>query len=176
MKTEFTMPDGEKITKDFPLWKTPYNHDTNFESDRTATFCPEESLTKQEFRDEADINTILKRFMRTGEIPPMALPEHFVDMTQQPTYFDMHTRLAEANAMFYNLPAEKRFAFQNDPTRWADAVVQATEVGNATALQNLGIDLNEELTQALTKRSQAAEQATPPCWGHSSQQVGPEAA
>lgn len=161
MKQKFTMPDGEVIEKDMPTWKTPYNHDTNFESDRTALFCEDESLTQQQFKDETDINIILQRFTRTGELPPIVLPEHFMDTTTQPTFKEMNERLAEASAMFYELPASKRAEFLNDPTRWADAVVKATESGNANALASLGIDLSQEMQQAEARRAQAADAGTP---------------
>lgn len=151
MKQKFTMPDGEVIEKEWPVWKTPFNHDTNFESDRTALYCPEESLTKQEFKESSDINVILDRFMRTQELPPMALPEHFADTTTQLTYHEAQTRLAEANAMFYRLDAQTRAEFLNDPSRWADAVVQAVQRQDADTLEKLGIDLAEEKAKAAAK-------------------------
>jgi hypothetical protein len=155
MKQKFAMPDGEITEKEFPIWKTPYNHDTNFESDRTATYCKDPSLTKQEFVEEADINNILARFLKTKEVPPMALPEHFTDTTGKLTYFEMEMKLAETSAMFYSLPAATRAEHQNDPTQWADAVVQAVQQGNGDALDDLGIDTKAE-RQAAMKAAQAA--------------------
>lgn len=139
MKRKFKMPDGEVREIDFPEFKTPYNHDREFESDRTALFTPEESLTKQEFKDECDINIILERFMRTGEPPAMPMPEHFMDATQQPTYHEMQTRIAEANDNFYLLPPALRADFQNDPTRWADAVMNALATNDRGRLREIGI-------------------------------------
>lgn len=153
------MPDGEVLTKDFPQFKTPYNHDTNFESDRTALYCKDPSLTKQEFVEEADINNILKRFLKTGEPPPMALPEHFVDTTTKLDMFEMQSRLAEANEMFYRLPADKRAAQQNDPARWADAVIQAATKGDGDALDELGIDTRAERAAALQAAQAASDEA-----------------
>lgn len=135
------MPDGQIITRDFPQWKTPWNHDTNFESDRTALYCKDESLTKQEFKDETDINIILQRFLRTGEPPPMPLPEHFADTSGKTSYFEMASKVAEANDRFYLLPAEKRAEFANDPNRWADAVVTAVETNNRDQLAELGFEI-----------------------------------
>jgi len=159
MKYEFIMPTGEIQKVDRPEWKTPFNHNTNFESDRTATFCAEPSLTKQEFAEEADINTILKRFLKTGEPPPMALPEHFVDTTTKLTHHEMQTRLAEANAMFYTLNAQIRAEHQNDPTQWADAVTQAVTQGDGDALDRLGIDTRAERAEALRKAQAASDEA-----------------
>lgn len=143
MKQKFTMPDGEIIEKEWPHWKTPNNHDTNFESDRTGLYCADPSLTKQEFKEEADINNIINRFLRTGEPPPMPLPEHFMDLTGRTTYFDMQQQIATANEAFYKLNATQRAEHLNDPQRWADAVVKAVEKGDRQQIRHLGLDAPE---------------------------------
>lgn len=137
------MPDGEIIKGELPVWKTPYNHDTTLESRRTALYCADESLTKQEFVAETDINVILERFMKTGEPPPMALPEHFLSINRNQTWFELQSHLAEANAMFYTLPPALRAEHLNDPARWADAVVKAVERDSVEDLRALGIDAKE---------------------------------
>jgi len=143
MKQKFAMPDGEILEKEFPAFKTPWNHDTEFESRRTSIYFNEPSLTKQEFKEEADINTILNRFLKTGEPPALALPEHFVDMTNRTSYFEYASAAAEANKLFYLLPAGIRSEFLNDPARWADAVVRATEAGDVDRLVKMGIQVPE---------------------------------
>lgn len=147
MKQKFAMPDGEILEKDMPQWKTPWNHDTNFESDRTAFYSSEPSLTKQEFANDADINVILNRFAATREPPPIVLPEHFGDTTENPTYYEMAERTATAYENFYKLPASTRSAFQNDPSLWADAVVQASDSNDRETLRNLGIHVPPESHQ-----------------------------
>lgn len=147
MKTKFTMPDGEIIEKEMPLFKTQYNHDRDFESERTAFFDDEPSLTKQEFKEETDINVILDRFMKTGQPPPITLPEHFGDLTTRLTYFDAATAMAEANALFYMLPAAKRAEHLNDPNRWADAIMVALEKGDRETLTANGIQMPPEKPQ-----------------------------
>lgn len=141
MKQKFTMPDGELIEKEMPMWKTPYNHDRDFESDRTGTYCADPSLTKQEFKDETDINVILERFMKTGEPPPVTLPEHFIDATEKKTWREMAEIQAEMSAKFYTLPPALRFEFLNDPNQWADAVVTALDNNDKQRLEAFGIEL-----------------------------------
>lgn len=166
MKINFTMPTGEIVEKDMPIWKTPWNHDTNFESDRTATFTPEPSLTKQEFVEEQDINVILDRLARGGEQPLIVLPEHFMDLTGRTDYFTMASRIAETNRLFYTLDAGTRSEFLNDPARWADAVVTATEQGDADTLEALGIELTEERAAAIARKPpEKAEAGTSPPGG-----------
>lgn len=154
MKQKFIMPTGEVREQDMPNWKTPYNHDRDFESERTALYTPEPSKTKQEFKEECDINTILTRFLKTGEPPPLVLPEHFADLSGRTTYYDIATKTAEANELFYLLPATKRAEFQNDPARWADAVVEAIDNGDRDLLPELGI-------QVPTPKPQEAQKPTP---------------
>lgn len=161
MKQKFRMPDGEIIERDFPIWKTPYNHDTNFESDRTATYTPEPSLTKQEFVEEQDINTILDRLAKTGEVPNIVLPEHFLDLSGRTDYFTMASKIADTNRLFYQLDASLRGEFLNDPARWADAVVQATEQGDGDMLEHLGIELTEERKAATERKPQGTADRPP---------------
>lgn len=143
-KQKFEMPDGEIIEKDMPIWKTPWNHDTDFESRRTGSFNKEPSLTKQEFKEETNIQFLLERFMKGGEPPPIVLPEHFLDATQQPTYYEMQSRIADANSNFYKLDASMRSRFLNDPALWADAVVTAVNEGDKEFLEECGIELKPQ--------------------------------
>lgn len=122
------------------FWKTPYNHDTNEESKRTGLVCNDESLTKQEFKEDADINVIIQRFLKQGEGPPIVLPEHFQNLTGRTNYFEMHSRIAEANHAFYQLNPGIRAQFQNDPQIWADNVIEAIDEGDVKWLQEHGID------------------------------------
>lgn len=74
-------------------------------------------LAKQEFKEECDINTILKRFGLTGELPQVsALPQSgdFTGITDFKTACDM---VAAAEAAFLEFPAHIRARFDNDPGR-----------------------------------------------------------
>ena len=51
-----------------PFMRTPYNYDTDEVSVDSGLVCPEPTLAQQQFKDEADINLILERFGRTGEL------------------------------------------------------------------------------------------------------------
>lgn len=158
MKQKYTMPDGEIVEKDMPVWKTPYNHDTNFESDRTASYDTSPSMTKQEFKEETDINVILERFMKTGQPPPMALPEHFGDLTTRLTYYEASQAMAEAHELFYTLPPKLRAEHLNDPNRWADTIMVALEKGDTDTLNANGI-------QATTRKPQEPLEGRPPAGG-----------
>jgi len=60
-----------------PFLRSAYNYDTNQVSDETGLRCMDPSLTQQQFAEEADINTIVDRFLRSGVMPtPTQMPQY----------------------------------------------------------------------------------------------------
>ena len=49
--------------------RTPYNYDVDEVSAETGLACFDESLTQQQFKEESDINEIVRRFGLTGQTP-----------------------------------------------------------------------------------------------------------
>lgn len=104
------------------FFKTPYNHDRDAESVATGYEETMPSKTQQHQAEEADINTIVKRFNVTGQLPQIPLPpalEEFSDI------FDFQTAmntLAAARRSFEMLPADIRAAFNNDPHQFVGTV------------------------------------------------------
>jgi phage internal scaffolding protein len=106
-----------------PFLRTPYNYDRDVVSDESGLACPEPTLAQQQFRDEADINTILERFGRTGElIVPVSVPE-FGDYSEVGDYHSAMNMIIEAQSAFDALPARIRKEFDNDPGRFVDFVL-----------------------------------------------------
>lgn len=99
--------------------RTPYNYDTKEVSIATGLACPEPTLAKQEFKDDADINNIMYQYGRTGELPqiPGAV---FGDFENTMSYHDMQNTLIEAQNAFKTLPASIRATFNNDPANVID--------------------------------------------------------
>lgn len=95
--------------------RTPYNYDMNAASDESALSCLDESLAVQSARDESDINSIVRRFGLTGELPGD------IDMPQSGDYTgagDFHSAMNVVRAAqeeFLRVPADIRARFQNDP-------------------------------------------------------------
>lgn len=102
------------------FFKTPFNHDTDLEAKRTGLECKDPSLAQQQFKEEADINTIVRRFGVTGQLPIVQLPP-LLDEFGGDEIFDFQSAmnlLAKAKASFAAMSAEVRDAFQNDPHRF----------------------------------------------------------
>lgn len=131
---------GEIIRQ--PFFKTPYNHDTNMESDRTGTMCPEKTLTNQASKDEVDINNIIKKFQAGAPLPPIPLPENF-GSNHVMDQFEMRSQIAEANAVFYQLEPGIRARYSNDPAAWHSQVMACMATGDRQTLREMGLDVPE---------------------------------
>lgn len=98
--------------------RTPYNFDTDANSDQTGLACHDKHRTDQQFKDDADINVIVERFGVTGERPPtMQWPEEAEFMET----FDFQTSMnviRKAQEAFGELPAKVRARFDNDPQKY----------------------------------------------------------
>lgn len=74
------------------------------------------SRTQQQFKDECDINTIVRRFGITGQLPfntrPPLPDEHEYAYVE---YQDMLNFISSADRSFSSLPADVRTRFQNNP-------------------------------------------------------------
>lgn len=86
----------------------------------------EPSLTKSEFANDCDINTIVSRFRERGIDPDRDLPgvqfrDDFVDSPE----VDLHSALNALNDVsdaFDELPASERAKFDNDYMAWFDSL------------------------------------------------------
>ncbi|WNK14065.1 MAG: internal scaffolding protein [Microvirus sp.] len=72
------------------------------------------SLTQQQFKDEVNINNIVKRYKTTGELPEMRKPI-YGDASDVPDYQTALNTVNESRELFETLPAEIRGRFMNDP-------------------------------------------------------------
>lgn len=119
-------------------------YDADAVSDETGLFCPEPTLAQQHQAEEADINTIVKRFGVTGQLPVVPMPPLSADFDD---VFDFHAAqnlIAQANQSFMALPAEARARFGNDPGRFVAYVDDALESGNLEELRKMGLAVPKE--------------------------------
>lgn len=98
-------------------------YDAKGVSDANALVCLEESRTRQEFKEESDINTIIDRF-GIGE-NPIQLQKWVENIDIVEAVSDYQTALnqiVEASKQFNSLPARIRSQFDNDPALFVDFV------------------------------------------------------
>jgi len=98
-----------------PFLRTPYNYDTIAASDESALHCEDASLAQQQFKDESDINNILRQFNITGELPNAPISPKYGDFSGISDYKTALDRVIAADEEFMNLPATLRARFDNEP-------------------------------------------------------------
>lgn len=81
---------------------------------RVQFVCTGESRTKQEFRDECDINNIIKKFQRTGVLPVNGSRAIQGDFSDVPDYQTALNMVSQVEGAFAELPAKVRERFQNN--------------------------------------------------------------
>lgn len=129
-------------------------YDSDNVSFENALVCPEESRTRQEFRDEADINTIIDRF-GIGE-NPLEVQKWVtdVDIADAPSdYQSVMNQLNAARDQFMSLPARVRSRFDNDPSEFVSFV---SDPSNYDEMLRLGLAVPRE-TAVLPAAPAAAE-------------------
>lgn len=101
--------------------------------------------TKQSFKDECDINTIIRRFLKTGVVEFTAKHEpRYGDCTGLEYTKAMQT-VAAAKSLFMDLPAALRARFENEPAKFLDFV---QDDRNREEARELGLLKPQEPTPA----------------------------
>lgn len=103
-------------------------------SRRTTIRCPEESLTKQAFKDECDINRIMKRFEKTGLLPMPSAPPQYGDYSELPDYQEALNLVIYAQSQFQGLDSRVRERFANDPEQFLKWVNDPNNLDEAIKL------------------------------------------
>ena len=106
--------------KKAPFLRTPYNYDTDAASNESGLHCEDASLAQQHFKDECDINNILRQFNITGLLPEAPLSPRYGDFTGIGDYHTALNQVIAAEDEFMSLPAAIRARFQNDPALLID--------------------------------------------------------
>ena len=87
------------------------------------------SKTVQSEKDSCDVNLIMKRFERTGQISHVVtVPPQFIDTTQRMSYEDALMHMEDAKADFMALPSEVRTYFGHDPKTFIKVISDPSEL------------------------------------------------
>lgn len=114
-------------------------HDFYKTNGTDTTFYPVgPSMTRQEFAEECDINTIMARYDAHLSDPMRSVREPmYVDFTNMPdTLMGTMALVQEASEAFYRLPAAVRREFDNDPVMFTDF---ASDPENIDQLRTWGL-------------------------------------
>lgn len=125
------------IAAEPPFFKTPWNHDRDAESKSVALTCNDPSRTQQQFAKEADINTILAKFLNTGELNITGSP-NYQDFDEP---FDLQDQLVtqhQVDQAWQALPAAVRNILK-DPKTFTEYVGHCLQTGDLDPLRELGL-------------------------------------
>ena len=115
--------------------------------------------TKQGFKDETDINVILKKAQRKGTLSHLERHgAHYADYSDVPDLLTAHARIQAGQAVFDELPSELRSEFGNSQFAFFE-FVNKTE--NAGKLHELLPQLAEPGQQLPAVRRSASTEANP---------------
>jgi phage internal scaffolding protein len=118
---------------------------------RFKTVIEGESMTKQSFKDESDINFIMQKYQQTGYLNPDVIRDSdYFDASNALNFQDAMNIVVNAQDSFDALPSHIRKRFANDPALFLDFV---GDEKNEDELRELGLlprlTENETSTQAV---------------------------
>lgn len=113
---------------------------------RKGLVTPEPSRTKQSFRDECDINNVMKKFERTGILPEMIKQNpQYGDFSDVESFQEAQNIVIHANEQFMALDAHIRKRFDNNPAKFLEFVSYPE---NLDEMVKLGIATKKEKKEA----------------------------
>jgi len=137
----------------------PENYNTNEAGDESGLNTGSEGGAQQSFKDECDINTLLKKFGIGYEMPQGLRVPQSGDFTGISDFHGAMNAVRAAVETFEQLPADLRRRFGNDPGEFADFV---TNDENRDQVKKWGLLSSEALERdRIAAEQKAAAEATP---------------
>lgn len=121
-----------------------FRYDGDAASAATGLPAGDDGMTQQQFAEECDINTIVRRFKLTGEMPVGVRPPVFGDFTDVMDFQTAMEAVVKAREAFDALPAEVRYEFHNDPQRFVEF---SSDQKNLPRLRELGLAVPEPVPE-----------------------------
>lgn len=95
----------------------------NGRSHRVQIFNEMPSRTQQQFQDEVNVNSIMRKYRQTGQITHLNNKQgRYADLTSAPDYFESVNSIRMAQEAFDQLPSEIRNRFHNNPAEMLEFI------------------------------------------------------
>ena len=105
-------------------------------SDASGLWCEDESLAIQSAEEEANINTIVRRFGLSGEVASDVAVPRSGDFTGAADFHTSMNLVRQAQEEFLRVPAHIRARFNNDPGQF---IAFVEDDGNRDEAARLGL-------------------------------------
>lgn len=113
--------------------------------------------TRQSDLQMSDINTIMAKYQKTGELPTKGREAFFANVSEMPDFRTALDMVHAAEDAFMSLPASMRARFENDPAKFLDFT---TNPANRDELVSMGLlDAPDEITEQAAEAGDAARDA-----------------
>jgi phage internal scaffolding protein len=116
----------------------PFNYDTDGDSEASGLKCMDVTLTQQNLAADCDINTIVKRFHLTGQLPVSLRAPVYQDFDGIFDYQSAMNVLRAADEAFMQMPADIRARFHNDGQEFVEF---CSDEKNRSEAEKLGLVL-----------------------------------
>jgi len=117
-----------------------------------------ESLTKQSFTEECNINNIMQKYQKTGAIDHVNKHEASYGFATSLDFQSALETVARGRTMFDELPSSIRSKFDNDPGKFLDFV---QDEKNITEMQELGLSNKNQIKKEDTIPAKQGEAQIP---------------
>lgn len=122
--------------------RAPGQYDVDAASEASGLVCDDPSLAVQSEREDADINTIVRRFGLTGTIPEGLTPPTFGDFTGIDDFQTALNAVNQARDLFMQVPADIRGRFENDPQKFVEF---CSDEKNIPEMRKMGLAIPEKM-------------------------------
>lgn len=123
---------------------------------RVATENFQPSMTQQAFAEDCDVNIILDRYMKTGELPK---PRQgvYADVSEVPDLTQAIQIVQQAQSAFDSLPSKVRYEFNNDPAQLLNFISDSRNKEKAIELGLIENKKQEDLAPQPPTASEGAK-------------------
>lgn len=99
--------------------------------------CKGPGLAKQAMKDSCDINLIMGRYLRSGNVDHLAKHSPMYGFASSQTFHEAMNVVRKAEEMFLDLPSELRKRFGNDPGNFLEFVQATNDKGELVNLEDM---------------------------------------
>lgn len=127
-----------------PKFRTGYNYDVFAASVKSGLACGDVSRTQQSMKDEADINVIVGRFLKTGMMPQGAVAPQYADYEGIFDYQTAQNALIAGREAFMKIPAQIRERFHHSPQAFMEF---CSKEENLEEMRKMGLAIPAKKTE-----------------------------